>query len=159
MFLCGCVSQSNTESERKQPLNSCHCAVIISVRSAHFSSLNHGKCGQQRAFIEVKSLFFSLVLCCKMKTEARAAQGNTTTGLFVFWADICCLIIRRSLQLHATSHYRQSCYFHRGLPDMVLTAASHQTNSTSRHAVLTGSFFFFFFVYVFQRSPSPAAEL
>lgn len=58
-FFAVYMSQSNAESERKLSLNSCHCGLIISVCFTHISSVNHGKCGQRRAFIEVKSLFFS----------------------------------------------------------------------------------------------------
>ncbi len=55
------MSKSNAESERKLLLNSCHCELIISDCLTHISSVNHGKCGQRRAFIEVKSLFYPLV--------------------------------------------------------------------------------------------------
>ena len=51
-----------TESERKRSLNLCHRRVIVTVCFSHVSSVNHGKCGQQRAFNQVKSLFFRLSL-------------------------------------------------------------------------------------------------
>lgn len=88
--LCVCMYVSLwlnvTESERKLSLNSCHCGLIISVCFTHISSVSHGKCGQQRAFMEVKSLFSSLVL--KMKTEAGLLEEIPSQGYLLIFAAL-----------------------------------------------------------------------